>query len=327
MRQSPTPTPPAPFPELGRYLQRMPATPLVPLRLEPDDPVVWCKLEFLNPSGSAKDRIARYMLEKAWRRGELSCGSWVVEASSGSTSIALALVCAQLGLKFLAVMPEGVSNERVLAIRAYGGEVLAIPKELGMAGAILRAAEEAKARGGLATRQFENPDNVEAHRVGTAAEILADIPGGRVDAVVSGVGTGGTLMGLLEGCRQGGCHTRAVVARPTCRLLSDVECCRFSGRIPGVLDGASCLYRPETLPDLQVLEIDDELAICTARSLIQRGFPVGPSSGLNFAAAVLAAREMPEGSYVVTVLPDRMERYFSTELFETARCPGTPPLA
>jgi cysteine synthase A len=282
--------------------------------------VVWCKLEFLNPSGSAKDRIARYMLEKAWRRGQLSKGSWVVEASSGSTSMALALACAQLDLRFLAVMPEGVSNERVLTIRAYGGEVLAIPKEAGMAGAIARAEQEARERDGLATRQFENPDNPEAHRLGTALEILSQIPGGRVDAVVSGVGTGGTLVGLMEGCRQGGCHTRPFVARPLAHgFMSDLECCSFSARIPGVLDGFSRLYTPERLPGLKVLDIDDEVALQTTRDLIHHGFPVGPSSGLNYSAAVQAAQELAADSYIVTVFPDRMDRYFSTELFQPFR--------
>lgn len=311
-------------PELGRYLDRVMPTPLVPVRLTAEDPVVWCKLEFLNPSGSAKDRIARHMLEMARQRGEVKPGSWVVEASSGSTSIALALACAQFGFRFLAVMPEGVSNERLLTVRAYGGEILTIPKELGMCEAIARAEEEAKERGGLATRQFSNPDNVEAHRLGTAAEVVADIPEGRVDAVVSGVGTGGTLMGLLKGCRKNGSQARPVLARPTCRLLSDpeccgfsLECCRFSARIPGVIEGASHLYRPELLPDLEILDIDDELALTTARELIRHGFPVGPSSGLNFAAALRTAKTMPADAQVVTVLPDRMERYFSTELFRS----------
>lgn len=305
---------------MGRYFQHGQATPLVPVRLDENHPVIWSKLEFLNPSGSAKDRIARFMLEKAWRRGQLSPGSWVVEASSGSTSIALSLACAQLGLRFLAVMPEGVSNERVLAIRAYGGEVMAIPKQAGMAGAIAAAEQQARQLGGLATRQFENPDNPEAHRLGTASEVLSEIPGGRVDAVVSGVGTGGTLMGLLEGFRQAGCDTRPFVARPLAhRLLTDLECCSFSCRIPGVLDGMSCLYQPEKIPDLSVIEVDDELALSTTRALIKQGFPVGPSSGLNYAAAIAAARSLPRESYIVTVFPDRMERYFSTELFEPFR--------
>lgn len=304
------------FPEMGRYLQRAPITPLVPVQLDSSQPPIWCKLEFLNPSGSLKDRIARHILEKAWRSGELSRGSWVVEASSGSTSIALALACAQLDLRFLAVMPEGVSNERVLTIRAYGGEVLQVPRNLGMAGAIARADQEARERGGLATRQFENPDNPEAHRLGTAQEILAQIPGGRVDAVVSGVGTGGTLVGLYEGCRMGGCDTLPFAARPLAhRFPEDLECCSFSARIPGVLDGVSRLYSPERLPGLRVVDVDDEVALETTRELIRHGFPVGPSSGLNFAAAVAAAKTMPNESFVVTVFPDRMDRYFSTELF------------
>ena len=126
----------AALPDCGRFISQIAPTPLVPVRLEEDDPLVWCKLEFLNPSGSTKDRIARYMVEKAWRRGDLKEGVGVVEASSGSTSIALALVCAQLGLRFTAVMPEGVSRERLLMIRALGGTSKLTPKDEGMAGAL-----------------------------------------------------------------------------------------------------------------------------------------------------------------------------------------------
>src|SRR5689334_15755644 len=108
------------------------ATPLVAIRLAPGEPVIWCKLEFLNPSGSTKDRIARFILEKAWREGKITRNSTVVEASSGSTSIAMALACAQLGLRFIAVMPEGVSNERVLIIRGYGGEIRFTSKDGGI---------------------------------------------------------------------------------------------------------------------------------------------------------------------------------------------------
>ncbi|HZH02787.1 MAG TPA: pyridoxal-phosphate dependent enzyme, partial [Myxococcaceae bacterium] len=112
-----------PLPNTGRFLHHIAPTPLVPVCLDADGPTVWCKLEFLNPSGSTKDRIARYMLEKAWRQGRLCSGGEVIEASSGSTSIALALACAQMGLRFTAVMPEGVTEERITTIRAYGGEV------------------------------------------------------------------------------------------------------------------------------------------------------------------------------------------------------------
>lgn len=308
------------FPEDGCYFQRMAPTPLVPVQLEAGQPIIWCKLEFLNPSGSTKDRIARYMLEKAWRRGEIEPGGWVVEASSGSTSLALALACAQLDLRFLAVMPEGISNERVLSIRAYGGEVLTLDQSLGMPGAILRAEQEARERGGITTRQFENPDNPEAHRMGTAQEILAQIPGGRVDAVVSGVGTGGTLVGLFEGFSNSGCQVSPFVARPVnYELIPELECCSFSTRIPGVMESMSRIFSPERLPGLQEIPVHDDIAIETTQVLIHHGFPVGPSSGLNYVAARRAAARMPADARVVTVFPDRMERYFSTELFQPYR--------
>jgi cysteine synthase A len=316
---------PTPFRSLpdGRFLQSVGPTPLVPLRLEAAGPTIWCKLEFLNPSGSTKDRIARYMLEKAWRQGLLGPGSTVIEASSGSTSIALALACAQMGLHFVAVMPEGVSEERVLIIRAYGGEVILGPRADGVRGSIAFAERHAREHGCFCTRQFENPDNAEAHRVWTGQEILAQVPGGVVDAVVSGVGTGGTIVGLHDAFLEAGCAVTAFVARPVSGTgLTDVECCSFSSRVPGVVDGLSKLYREANIPSLVELDIADEVAMCTARALIRRGFPVGPSSGLNYAAAVEAARRLGPSAQVVTVFPDRMERYFSTELIRGAAAPA-----
>lgn len=300
----------------NRYLQAMAPTPLIPVRLDATGPSIWCKLEFLNPSGSTKDRIARYMVEKAWRTGQLKSGGLVVEASSGSTSIALALACAQMGLRFTAVMPEGVTGERVTAIRAYGAAVELTPREAGMRGALERAAVIADEEGAFYPRQFENPDNAEAHRVWTGQEILSQIPGGLVHAVVSGVGTGGTLVGLYSAFRTGGCPTVAVAARPVMgeTWSNDLECCSFSSRVPGVVEGFSRLFRDADLGDRLDVNVPDEVAVSTARALIRRGFPVGPSSGLNYAAAVEAAKSLPEGARIVTVFPDRMDRYFSTEL-------------
>jgi cysteine synthase A len=291
-------------------------TPLVPVKLDAEDPTIWCKLEFLNPSGSTKDRIARYMLEKAWRLGELCPGGQVVEASSGSTSIALALTSAQMGCRFTAVMPEGVTGERLLTIRAYGGEVVLVPRADGIGGAIAKAEAIAREHGAFAPRQFENPDNAEAHRMWTGQEILSQIPGGLVHGVVSGVGTGGTIVGLYQAFAEAGCPVTAFVARPVAGLGCDIECCSFSARVPGVVDGLSKLYRESDMPGRVELDISDELAMRTARALIRRGFPVGPSSGLNYAAAVQAARHLGPHAQVVTVFPDRMERYFSTELIQ-----------
>ena len=308
-----------PLPHSDHYLDKIAPTPLVAVQLAPSDPVIWCKLEFLNPSGSTKDRIANYILSHAWRSGAIDAGSTVVEASSGSTSIAMAMACAQLGVRFIAVMPEGVANERVLIIRAYGGEVQFSPKAEGIRGAIGAVERIVADDGAFCPRQFENPDNVEAHRVGTAREVLAEIPGGLVDVVVSGVGTGGTLVGLYRGLTDGGCDVTPVLARPVTTggggCLPDAECCSFSARIPGVMDNVSKIFRPDELPGLLDIEVDDELAVQAARGLIRRGFPVGLSSGLNYAGAVEAARRLGGSGTIVTVFPDRMERYFSTELF------------
>ena len=298
-----------------RYPHRCQPTPLVPVRIEAG-PAVWCKLEFLNPSGSTKDRIARHILEKAWRRGQVRSGSLVVEASSGSTSIALALACAQMGLRFLAVMPEGVSSERVMIIRAYGGEVRLTPRADGIRGAMAATAELARGEGAFLPRQFENPDNAEAHRVGTAREIADQLPGGVAHAIVSGVGTGGTLVGIWQGLSGCGCPVLPVLARPVdLRGTLEAERCSFSARIPGVADSLSAIFRDADLPGLEVVEIDDGLALETARRLIRLGFPVGPSSGLNYAAAALIAARLGPEAQVATVFADRMERYFTTELF------------
>lgn len=298
------------------YLNSLAPTPLAPVRLQPADPLIWCKLEFLNPSGSTKDRIARYILEKAWREGRLRPGDAVIEASSGSTSIAMALACAQLGLRFIAVMPKTVSYERVQMIRGFGGETHLIP-EGGILEAIRETERLAEKLNGFLPRQFANPDNARAHQHGTAREILDQVPGGAVDAVVSGVGTGGTLVGLIDGCRDGGCPVTPVLARPVhITAAPEVECCSFSSKIPGVMDCVSTIFQPGSLPNLLHLEVRDDDALAMTRRLIAAGFPVGPSSGLNFAAALAAARlHLPPGAVVVTVFPDRMERYFSTGLF------------
>lgn len=303
------------------YLNRLAPTPLVPIQLHDALAPIWCKLEFLNPSGSTKDRIARYILEKAWREGRAGPGSTVIEASSGSTSIAMALACAQLGIRFIAVMPEGVSNERVFMIRSYGGEIRLTPRQAGIMGCIRETEKLAAQCGGFLPRQFSNPDNAAAHRVGTAREILDQVPGGLVSAVVSGVGTGGTLVGLYQGFAEAGCGVRPMLARPVSLSMdADVECCSFSSKIPGVVDCVSTIFDPKAMPDLAVIEVRDEEALEITRELIRRGFPVGPSSGLNYRAAQIAAQTIPRGGgQIVTVFPDRMERYFTTDLFAPYR--------
>jgi cysteine synthase len=307
-------------------------TPLVPVTLptSPETPI-WCKLEFMNPSGSTKDRIASFILLKAFREGRVKPGGTVVEASSGSTSIAMAMVCAQLGLRFLAVMPAAVSSERTIMIRAFGGEVRLAPHDADMATCIKLAEQIAEQDGAYFPRQFENPDNANAHRYGTAREVAEQIHTRRVDAIVAGVGTGGTLVGLYQGLRDVGCRARPYVARPVTlqregcsgprpccvpgECFCDVESSSFSSRIPGVVENMSKILRPDEMEGLEYVEVDDEHALETARMLHSLGFPVGPSSGLNFAAAARVAQHSPPGTVILTVLPDRCERYFSTGLF------------
>jgi cysteine synthase A len=293
---------------------RIAPTPTIPLQLAPNDPVIWAKLEFLNPSGSTKDRIARFILEKAWREGRVTKDHLVIEASSGSTSIAMALACAQLGIRFLAVMPEGVSNERTLMIRAFGGDIRLTPQD----GGVLESIRETERIGAgtlaFLPKQFANEDNELAHRMGTAREMVDQIPTGIVDAGVSGVGTGGTLVGLFDGLRDCGCAVTPVLAKPVA-LSSDLECCSFSGRIPGVVDRISKIFREDRLPGLETIEVRDEDALDTARELLRRGLPVGPSSGLNYCAALEMAKRLGKSAIVATVFPDRMERYFTTDLF------------
>lgn len=308
------------MPEGARYIHRIPPTPLVPVSLEGSQ-AIWCKLEFMNPSGSTKDRIARHILEKGWRSGRLEKGSTVVEASSGSTSIAFALACNQMGLRFVAFIPESATSERESIIRAFGGEVRRVG---GSMVDVLQAAQETSEKEEwFLGRQFANADNTEAHRLFTGAEILTQIPGGCVDGVVSGVGTGGTLRGLYEAFSLAGCEVGAHAAIPRQGELfgSNLECCslKFSSDVPGVADGISEIYSGWECDDLREWEVGDGECLSLTRKLWASGFPVGPSSGLNFAAALRVAEELGEGSKVVTVFPDRMERYFSHKVFDGYR--------
>lgn len=304
-------------------------TPLAAIRFDDDGPLIHAKEEYLNPSGSTKDRIARFILLKALRKGRLAPGGHVVEASSGSTSIAMAMVCARLGLRFTAVMPRGVSSERIAMIRAYGGDVHFIDATADIAECVAVAEQMGRSQRAFLPRQFANPDNAGAHRFGTAREALDQLPAGRVDAVVSGVGTGGTLVGLYHGMRDLGCAARPFVARPvassrngvlTGSCFREVECAGFSARIPGVVEGMSRLFDPDALDDLVEIEVADEEAIEATRRLIRAGYPVGPSSGLNLVASWRAHEQLREHGVadpvILTVLPDRMERYFSTDLFQ-----------
>ena len=306
----------AQFLERASWLLRLPLeTPTIPVQDEATGCTLWLKLDHLLPSGCTKDRMATCIVAHAIASGEVSPTTVVVEASSGSTSIALGMVCATLGLRFRAYMPMTVSGERVLMIRRLGGEVVLTPAELGMAGALdALAADTDTAEDLYAARQFENPRNVFAHRHTTGPELIRQV-GVRLHGFVAGVGTGGTLMGVAHALRDAGYDTVVARAMPTATYLQggDPE---VVGGVPGVVDGMSRLLEPAAVGLQQQVEVPEREALATAREFGRRGLGVGPSSGLNIAAARRLAARLGPGHHVATVLPDRMERYFSTALFD-----------
>lgn len=296
-------------------------TPTVPLADTVTECTLWVKLEYLQPSGSTKDRLAVFVLAEAVRAGDVHAGSLVVEASSGSTSIAFAMVCARLGLRFRAVMPEGVSSERLAIIRRYGGEVVLTERSAGVAGAMAVTEEMAVTETDVyLPRQFANPANVEAHAATTGPELLADV-GRPLDGFVAGVGTAGTLMGVARAIRlaAGGGGTTIAAVRPTtgvCFAGQPEICAGFSAGVPGVVEGMSTLLDHAAVGLDADLDVPDADAMACARELCGLGFPVGISSGLNVAGARLLAHRLGPGHHVGTVLCDRMERYFSSGLFD-----------
>jgi len=317
------PTTPTPLAERAGVLDRLLVrTPTVPLDDAATGCTIWVKLEYLQPSGSTKDRLAVFVLAEGIRAGAIREGSLVVEASSGSTSIAFAMVCARLGLAFRAVMPEGVSGERVAIIRRYGGEVVLTPRDEGVAGAMAATEDMAAAEPHVyLPRQFANPANVKAHAATTGPELLADV-GRPLDGFVAGVGTAGTLMGVARAIRSAGAdgaRTRIAAVRPTtgvCFSGQPEVCAGFSTGVPGVVEGMSTLLDPAGVGLADDIDVADADALAAARELCGLGFPVGISSGLNLAGARVLAGHLGPGHHVGTVLCDRMERYFSSGLFD-----------
>jgi cysteine synthase len=304
------------FLERASWLLRLPlVTPTISVDDEPTGCTLWLKLDYLLPSGCTKDRMATSIVAHAIASGEISPSTVVAEASSGSTSIALSMVCATVGVRFRAYMPKTVSGERVLMIRRLGGEVVLTPAEEAMQGAVAALLEDASTETDLyAARQFENPRNVFAHQHSTGPELIQQV-GGRLDGFVAGVGTGGTLMGVAHALRDHGYDTFVASAKPTGTITAEGDR-EVVGGIPGVVDGMSKLLDPDAVGLEDPVLVPELEAIATAREFGRRGLGVGPSSGLNIAAARRLAARLGPGHHVGTVLPDRMERYFSTELFD-----------
>ena len=286
----------------------------MPLRFEPEGVRIHVKCEFLNPSGSIKDRLAKTILMDARNNHLLKPDSVVLECSSGNTGIAMAMVGAALGHKVTILMSAGASEERRMLIRQLGAELILFDSEgryqTGIEMSRKMAKEDPRY---FLPRQFENPLNVEDHEFGTGVEIL-DQMSGQIDAFVSGFGTGGTLAGCGKAIKHRWPKARIVAMEPAehALLAGECPCCHY---IEGVADG----FIPPLLKDAP---IDDKIKVRSADAQamalrLQRefGLLVGTSSGANVAAALSVASGLGPSARVVTLLCDRAERYFSTQLF------------
>jgi cysteine synthase A len=291
-------------------------TPIVRVnRLAPGHVAMYVKCEFFNPLSSVKDRLAIAIIEDAERSGALKPGQTVIEATSGNTGIALAMVCAAKGYPFVAVMVETFSIERRKIMRMLGAKVILTPAAERGSGMVRKAEELARKNGWFLARQFENPANPAYHRQTTGPEILSDFAGRRLDFFVTGWGTGGTLTGAGEMIRLARPEVEIVVTEPAgAALLAGAEFKphKIQGWTPDFVPGV--LNR--SVPHRNVPVTDDE-AIAASRALARsEGIFCGISAGGTFAAALKVAETAPEGSVILAMLPDTGERYLSTALFE-----------
>ncbi len=291
-------------------------TPVVRVnRIAPEGVEMYVKVEAFNPGGSVKDRLALAIILDAEARGELKPGQMVVEATSGNTGVALAMVCAARGYPFVAFMADSFSIERRKLMRAYGAKVILTPAANRASGMVKVAEEYAAKHGAFLARQFDNPANPAYHRQTTAAEILSDFAGRRLDWFVSGWGTGGTLTGVGEVLRAARPEVRIVATEPEgASLLKDQPWA------PHKIQG----WTPDFVPSVlnravphQILPVADLLARDTAQRLAkEEGIFCGISAGGTFAAALEVAKQAKPGDVILAMLPDTGERYLSTILFE-----------
>lgn len=276
---------------------------------------ILAKLEYLNPCGSVKDRVARQMIDDAELEGRIKPGAVIIEPTSGNTGIGLASICSSRGYKAIIVMPDSMSVERMNTIRAYGAEVVLTPGADGMAGAVEKAKElKSKYPGSIIAGQFVNPSNPKAHRLTTGPEIWSDTDG-NVDIFVAGVGTGGTVTGVGEYLKEKNPTIKAVAVEPmTSRLLSDGKAGKHG------IQGIGANFIPEILNTSvydEVFPVSDDDAYRLGREIGKyEGILVGISSGAALYAAVeIAKRTENKGKNIVVILPDTGDRYLSTALF------------
>ena len=291
-------------------------TPIVRLnRLSPDGVTIYVKIESFNPMASVKDRLALGIIVDGLESGALKPGQTVVEATSGNTGIALAMVCAVYGHPFVATMADSFSIERRKLMRALGAKVILTPAAERGSGMVRKAEELAEKHGWFLSRQFDNPANPAYHRNTTGPEILQDFAGKRLDYWVTGWGTGGTLTGAGEVLK---------LARPALKIIATEpeKAALMSGGewSPHKIQGWTPDFLPGVLePDVadQIIQVSEEEARDNSLRLAQmEGIFVGLSAGGTLAAALKAAENVPEGTVMLVMLPDTGERYLSTFLFE-----------
>ena len=295
-------------------LELIGSTPLVKLNRIVDDSMsdIYAKLESFNPGGSVKDRICLSMIEDAEKRGVLKPGSTIIEPTSGNTGIGLAMVAAVKGFKLILTMPETMSLERVYILESYGAKVILTPGMDGMIGAVKEAEELVKQTpDSFMPHQFENPANPEIHRKTTAQEILKSLDG-RLDALVAGVGTGGTITGVGEALKSSDPNIKIVAVEP-----ADSAVISGGKAGPHNIQGIGAGFIPKVLKvDIidRVITVTDEDAYSLSERLArEEGLFVGISAGAAAYAALNIAQEMGKGKTVVVILPDTGERYFSTQ--------------